>query len=125
LIGYILGLFFRLAGGEAVLNIPVLIKYPYYNDADGQLFPFKTLSMIISLTSVLVFSFVTNYLFKNEILPKKADIFKCIVNRDDVGKPRKEYNEQIEMSPSDENPGKMNPTFAYSNDDIQGKAHAN
>ncbi|XP_060599124.1 high-affinity choline transporter 1-like [Ruditapes philippinarum] len=125
LIGYILGLFFRLAGGEAVLNIPVLIKYPYYNDADGQLFPFKTLSMIISLTSVLVFSFVTNYLFKNEILPKKADIFKCIVNRDDVGKPRKEYNEQIEMSPPDENSGKMNPTFAYSNDDIQGKAHAN
>ncbi|XP_045214982.2 high-affinity choline transporter 1-like [Mercenaria mercenaria] len=131
LVGYILGLFFRLAGGEKALNIPVLIKYPYYTDADGQLFPFKTLCMLISLTSVVSFSFVAKYLFEHGILPRNLDVFKCVVNTGDDDMRRKEIKEQMEMSSvaqEDEKIGRVNPDFSHSEDDItatKGKEHAN
>ena len=57
LLGFIIGLFVRLSGGEPVLGIPVLIKYPWYDETrNKQYFPFKTMSMLITLLSILIFS---------------------------------------------------------------------
>lgn len=77
-VAFFLGLFFRLIGGDNSLDIPAVVKYPWYDDAsDTQLFPFRTLSMIISLVSLISVSYVTDFLFTRRILPLSADIYGC------------------------------------------------
>nr|XP_022316621.1 high-affinity choline transporter 1-like isoform X2 [Crassostrea virginica]XP_022316628.1 high-affinity choline transporter 1-like isoform X2 [Crassostrea virginica]XP_022316636.1 high-affinity choline transporter 1-like isoform X2 [Crassostrea virginica] len=77
LLGYIVGMFFRIAGGEPSLGIGTLIKYPYYSEEHGQMFPFKTLCMIMSLVTIAVVSTVIDSLFKKGILDHRYDIFQC------------------------------------------------
>ncbi|XP_064618217.1 high-affinity choline transporter 1-like [Liolophura sinensis] len=80
LAGYLVGLFFRLAGGEPMLRLPPLIKYPLYTDEYGQQFPFKTFSMLLNFASILIFSYGSKFLFENGYLQKRHDVFKCVVN---------------------------------------------
>ncbi|XP_041483226.1 high affinity choline transporter 1-like [Lytechinus variegatus] len=79
-VAFILGLFLRLAGGEPALNLPVLIRYPYYDEELGQLFPFRTLAAIVSFVSLVVISCITDVVFKRGFLHEKYDIFKCVVD---------------------------------------------
>ncbi|XP_048763869.1 high-affinity choline transporter 1-like [Ostrea edulis] len=81
LVGYIIGMFFRIAGGEPSLGIGVLIKFPYYSVNNGQLFPFKTLCMLMSFTSIVFVSYLTDFLFKKNILHPRFDVFKCVINK--------------------------------------------
>ncbi|KAK3091589.1 hypothetical protein FSP39_020993 [Pinctada imbricata] len=94
LMGFILGLFFRLAGGEIGLNFQPLIKYPYFHETHGQLFPFKTLAMLISFTTVTLVSYVFHILFTKNILPSSCDIFKCYTDssRDQIVLQKYEMN---------------------------------
>lgn len=80
LVAYVIGMFFRIAGGEPSLGIDVLIKFPYYSEENGQVFPFKTLCMLMSFTSLVFVSYLTDFLFKKGILHPRFDIFKCVVN---------------------------------------------
>ncbi|CAG0916891.1 unnamed protein product [Notodromas monacha] len=81
LAAYIVGAFFRIAGGEDMLMLPPLIKYPYYDyENKAQKFPFRTLSMTLSLLTLLVVSWVFRYLFEKGKLPQNYDVFRCIVN---------------------------------------------
>lgn len=126
LAGYILGLFFRLAGGEPALNIPILIEYPFYDEELGQLFPFKTLGMLVTLSSIALFSFMTKYLFEHGILHRKLDIFMCVVNTPDesIALRDTEQSEMTPITPTDEKNGKINPALKFSADDLpvlQGK----
>ena len=75
--GYVLGLVLRVLGGEDKIGIPPVIKYPYYNDTDGQLFPFRTLSMIVSFATIIVVSYSLKFLFEREILPLSLDFLHC------------------------------------------------
>lgn len=77
---YIVGLFLRLIGGEGIIGLPPLVHYPFYNDIDGQLFPFRTFAMLMSLTTLLSVSRLTNWIFESGKLPPNFDIFRCIVN---------------------------------------------
>ena len=79
LLGYILGLFLRLGGGDATLGIPPFIKYPYYDETYGQLFPFRTLAMLVSLLTILVVSYPLDIMFRRNWIPVKYDVFQCIV----------------------------------------------
>ncbi|KAK3085989.1 hypothetical protein FSP39_011797 [Pinctada imbricata] len=46
LCGFLIGLTIRILGGEPLLRIPSIIRFPFYDEAtDTQLFPFRTLSM--------------------------------------------------------------------------------
>lgn len=79
---FIVGLFFRLTGGESALSIPALIEYPWFQEetatSDGtQLFPFRTMSMLISLLTHVCVSYLTDYLFTNEMLPITWDVYGC------------------------------------------------
>lgn len=125
LAGYILGLFFRLAGGEATLGVPILIKYPFYNEADGQLFPFKTLCMLISMISILSVSFVTKYIFEHAILPAKMDVFMCVVNSPDeaIALRYTEQGDGTATTPTGEKNGKINPALKFSSDDLLKVKH--
>lgn len=80
LCGYIVGLFFRIAGGDATLGLPVLIRYPFFHETEGQLFPFRTFSMATSFITILVVSYSLDYLFKAGTLKRKWDIFQAVVN---------------------------------------------
>ncbi len=80
LLGYILALFLRLGGGDPTLNISPIIRYPYYNEVDGQLFPFKTLAMLSSMLCVVLVSYTLDFLFRSQWIPMKYDVFKCIIN---------------------------------------------
>ncbi|XP_067890109.1 high affinity choline transporter 1-like isoform X3 [Heterodontus francisci] len=77
--GYFVGLTLRLLAGEPFLQIPPLIQYPgisFENEAFEQLFPFKTFTMLLSLLSNVMFSYLVSYVFKRKLLPVRFDVFK-------------------------------------------------
>ena len=59
LAAYCVGMFLRLGGGEPLIHLPALIYYPLYTEKDGQMFPFRTFSMIMSMITLLLVSAVT------------------------------------------------------------------
>ncbi|XP_022780106.1 high-affinity choline transporter 1-like [Stylophora pistillata] len=75
--GYIFGLFLRVGGGEDKIGFPAFIKYPFYDEVKGQLFPFRTLSMIVSFSTIVSVSFLAKYLFEREIIPLKCDFLNA------------------------------------------------
>ncbi|XP_078613400.1 high-affinity choline transporter 1-like [Branchiostoma floridae x Branchiostoma japonicum] len=78
LCGYIIGLVLRLGGGEDLLHIPAVIKYPYYDETTGkQLFPFRTLDMICSFLTIILVSHLARLLFLKGKIPMKYDIAGC------------------------------------------------
>ena len=59
-VAYIVGMFIRLAGGEPLVFLPPLIKYPGYDEENGvQLFPFRTVAMLCSMFSLIAVSQLT------------------------------------------------------------------
>jgi hypothetical protein len=77
---YFVGLFLRGLGGEDIVGLPPIIKYPYYSADSGQLFPFRTFAMLMSFTTLLTVSAATKWLFESGRLPPNLDIFHCVVN---------------------------------------------
>lgn len=57
---YIVALFVRLSGGEPILGLPALIRFPGYDvETDEQLFPFRTMAMLLSLITLIGVSWGT------------------------------------------------------------------
>lgn len=75
--GYIVGLLLRILGGEPILNIPAIIHYPFYSEEHGQIFPFRTLAMLICFLTIVTVSYITDSMFKERVLPQSYDIFNC------------------------------------------------
>nr|XP_054758847.1 high-affinity choline transporter 1-like [Lytechinus pictus] len=98
-VAFVLGLFLRLSGGEPSLGLPPLIQYPYYDKDLGQLFPFRTLAAIVAFVSLVICSYATDIIFTKGYLPKRFDVFKCVVNTDEKGTyagPVQEANTQMQ-----------------------------
>lgn len=86
LASFLIAFFFRAAGGEDVLSLPALIEYPYYDEVEKvQLFPFRTLCMIISLVVLVAVSKTAEILFRRGILEEKHDYFKCFIGPEIIG----------------------------------------
>ena len=115
--GFILGLFFRFTGGEILLNLPPLIKYPWYDEESGyQCFPFKTLSMLITLATIILASLISRWLFKRNILPPKADIAKAFWHTQEVyeTKEMKDIPNGVDGTFTGSEPSAIdNPAYAY------------
>ena len=77
LISYLIGLILRIGGGEKSIGLEPFIKYPFYSEADGQLFPFKTLAMLCSFATLILVSYLTKFLFERQILPLWLDVAGC------------------------------------------------
>ncbi|XP_063807510.1 high-affinity choline transporter 1-like isoform X2 [Pseudophryne corroboree] len=76
-VGFLLGLILRLLGGENSLKIPPALHYPGCVLVDGvyvQLFPFKTFTMLASLITIIVTSYLAQYLLMKKILPIEWDM---------------------------------------------------
>ncbi|XP_068726227.1 high-affinity choline transporter 1-like [Montipora capricornis] len=97
IMGYIMGLILRVGGGESAIGFPALIKYPYYDEENKkQLFPFKTLSMIVSFLTIISVSYLTKYLFTKGILSEKYD-FLNYFKQYEVDKTDAKENENYDM----------------------------
>lgn len=110
LAGYLLGFILRVLGGEKLIGLPPAIKYPYYSDVYGQMFPFRTLAMVCSFATILIVSYLMRFLFKHEVLPMSMDFLYCF----------REYNLKQHEGPAlkDGKPAKEKlemPDMAFSN----------
>ncbi|XP_070392232.1 high-affinity choline transporter 1-like isoform X2 [Dermacentor albipictus] len=82
LTAYMVGAFFRAAGGEDLLGVPAFIHYPYYDDEKKvQRFPFKTFSMCMCFITLISVSLLASCIFQT-ILPPSADIFRCFTGEE-------------------------------------------
>jgi high affinity choline transporter 7 len=81
MVAYWVGIFVRLSAGEDAFNLPALIKFPLYDHANNlQKFPFRTFSMLTSFSLIILVSWFTKFIFENEYLSKRFDIFQCVTN---------------------------------------------
>ncbi|XP_011302945.1 high-affinity choline transporter 1 [Fopius arisanus] len=78
---YIIAMIVRLSGGEAVIGLPALIHFPGYDEeTQVQMFPFRTMAMLISLVTLIGVSHVTHVAFMTGRWAPGYDIFRCVVN---------------------------------------------
>ncbi|MDR7300130.1 sodium:solute symporter family protein [Haloactinomyces albus] len=56
--GFLVGLFLRLSGGSPVFGLEPFLPWPWYEDG-SVLFPFRTVSMVAGLLTILVVSWLT------------------------------------------------------------------
>lgn len=78
---YIIAFLVRVSGGEPLMGLPALIHYPGYDPkTDTQLFPFRTMAMLLSLITLVGVSYGTKVAFMTGKLAPGYDIFRCVVN---------------------------------------------
>ncbi|XP_076858228.1 high-affinity choline transporter 1 isoform X2 [Brachyhypopomus gauderio] len=91
---YVFGLLLRVGGGEPYLKLPPFIYYPGWYEEEKvhhltkdvehnivQKFPFKTVAMLASLLSNMVFSGLARYLFESGVLSHKYDFLDAVVSK--------------------------------------------
>lgn len=96
---YIVAFVVRLSGGESIIGLPALIHYPGYDEEnERQLFPFRTMAMLMSLITLIGVSAYSKWIFETGRLAPQYDYFRCVVNIPDdairVGDPS-EVGEQV------------------------------
>lgn len=62
------------------MGLPPVIKYPWFDEENGQLFPFRTFAMLSSLITLMSVSLLSKWLFESGRLPPNFDVFHCVVN---------------------------------------------
>ncbi|GFR58765.1 high-affinity choline transporter 1 [Elysia marginata] len=122
LAGYVFGLFIRVAGGDPNLKVPAIIKFPGYDEETYvQAFPYKTLSMMVSSVTLVAFTYLSIWLFESGLLPRRFDIFMCVVNIPDeqmVLASRESMDERTKFGVYGKENGKVNPALKFSNEDL-------
>ncbi|XP_018412319.1 PREDICTED: high-affinity choline transporter 1-like isoform X2 [Nanorana parkeri] len=95
--GFFLGFVLRLLGGENSLKIPPMLHYPGCTFVDGiyvQLFPFKTFTMLVSLITIIVTSYLTQFMFMKKKLSIRWDV--CNVFHKELPHPAPHELEELE-----------------------------
>ena len=64
--GWVVGLVLRLLAGEPMLHLDPVIKYPMHDPVLGQLFPYRTFSMIASFLVICGVSAISNILKRGD-----------------------------------------------------------
>lgn len=130
---YVVGFLLRALGGEEIVGLPALIKYPFYREeTQEQLFPFRTLSMLTSLATLLAVSSTSKWLFETGRLPPEFDVFHCVVNiPDDVLKVQEPaegemsvLNAGLGKTYQSEMNGRVNPALNLSSDEAEFDSNA-
>eukprot|EP00057_Strongylocentrotus_purpuratus_P019526 XP_011674000.1 PREDICTED: LOW QUALITY PROTEIN: high-affinity choline transporter 1 [Strongylocentrotus purpuratus] len=80
LVGFVIAILLRIGGGEGSLHIPIFIKFPFYSETKGQLFPFRTFIVVFSFAVIIVISYVTDIVLRRGYLGPRWDIFKCVTS---------------------------------------------
>lgn len=78
LAAFSVGVSLRLLAGEPLLGLPVLLKFPYYDEvAQEQLFPVKTTIMVVSLATLVVASQVARLVSERLLLAPNYGVVEC------------------------------------------------
>lgn len=78
---YIIAFLVRISGGEPMMGLPALIHYPGYDkESATQMFPFRTMAMLLSLITLVGVSYGTQFAFLTGRLAPGYDVFRCVVN---------------------------------------------
>lgn len=86
LVAFLVGLALRVIGGEPVLGLPALFRYPFFDETTQlQLFPFKTVAMLISLATLLIVSAVAKAIIRTVPLSSRYDPLRCRFTRTVTG----------------------------------------
>ncbi|XP_046367260.2 high-affinity choline transporter 1-like isoform X1 [Haliotis rufescens] len=101
LTGYALSLFLRVAAGDTLLGIPALIHFPWYTETDGQLFPIRTLMMIVNFVAIIFVSAFTRLVFRRGWLSTRCDVFNVMKREEDSKRP-KGLGESLMMKEQDD-----------------------
>ncbi|XP_037789860.1 high-affinity choline transporter 1-like isoform X2 [Penaeus monodon] len=93
--GFCMGFLVRLLGGEPYIGVPAVIHYPFYDAEHGQQnFPFRTVAMLVSLTSLILISAIAKLLFTKGIIPEKYDFCHCFTDApSDEGEDKQELSQ--------------------------------
>ncbi|KAB7497316.1 High-affinity choline transporter 1 [Armadillidium nasatum] len=127
LAAYIVGLGFRVSGGESIIGIPPLIKYPFFDEeTQVQRFPFRTFAMVLSALTIIFVSMFTKWIFESGRLAPSYDILRCVVNIPDdvqrVGDPHEgemtimSVHTKTKYNSTDEMNGRINPALSLGSD---------
>ncbi|XP_071773257.2 high affinity choline transporter 1-like [Centroberyx gerrardi] len=82
-VGYIAGLTIRILLGEKAVGLPVVLPLPGCTLEDGiyiQRSPVRTICMLITFTTILVFSALASFMFNHGLLSERWDLFKVKCN---------------------------------------------
>ncbi|XP_013392018.1 high-affinity choline transporter 1-like [Lingula anatina] len=113
IVGYIVGLLLRLGAGESFIHLPVFIKYPFYSETSGQLFPFRTFAMLVSLLTVVVVSCLAKAAFSKHVVSEKLDIFRCFADRKNV-----ENSTSLKRNRAEDEPRWRDPSAGVSREEL-------
>ena len=92
-LAFAIGLILRFGGGEPIIGLPPFIKYPLYDEnLKKQLFPFRTLAMLVSLVTLILVSYAAEILFKKFQLSKRFDVLKVFTEEKENIVTLKHYN---------------------------------
>ncbi|CAH1797564.1 unnamed protein product [Owenia fusiformis] len=74
LLGSGLALVLIFGKGQPMINVYAFVPYPPY-DNEGDIFPVRSLCMIVAILTTVVVSYVTRMMFKKGLLAQRFDIF--------------------------------------------------
>ncbi|XP_041363770.1 high-affinity choline transporter 1-like [Gigantopelta aegis] len=83
--GFALAFVLRVFSGEPLIGLPTFIKFPFYDENEGQLFPFRTFIMACSFLSTVLVSILLKYIFKRKWIPDRYDVFGCFTTESEDG----------------------------------------
>lgn len=135
LAAYLIAFFVRLSGGEPLMGLEAFVHFPGWDEENKrQLFPFRTMAMLMSLITLIGVSYWTKWVFETGRLAPGYDLFRCVVNIPEdvqrVGEPV-EDGEQMSVMASgamgklygaatmvgkDERNGRINPALEADDD---------
>ncbi|KAJ0177550.1 hypothetical protein K1T71_006423 [Dendrolimus kikuchii] len=126
-----------LAAYIKLLGLPALIHYPGWDaENEVQLFPFRTMAMVLSLFTLAFISWLSVFLFNSGYLSPESDYFNCVVNiPEDIrrvdepseageqmsvlgGVPGRLYGAASTLVGPDEKSGRINPALEPDDDDL-------
>ncbi|GFS07167.1 high-affinity choline transporter 1-like [Elysia marginata] len=75
--GFFLGLVLRIGAGEPIIDLPAWIHFPFYSDEEGgQLFPFRTVSMLLSFSAIILVTRLSRWIGRRKQLGSDSCRYK-------------------------------------------------